>query len=481
MSKNIIKVNKSNCEVWIDLTNLPLKKTKYIKYNYNLIEKMKNIEVPFSYKGLEDKMYLTLKSKTPEVTYDYVYKDEKGTITISSLNRVALDKVTYSERKRKGLIKRFNGKRSVDLNNLNKLDKEKYYGKVSYDIDFKNSIGLSFTYRFEGKKGKLKIIDAFSKKNNKGKDIEYVRVENSNGDTFLYNALNIIIGNLQRVADPYVYPYDVGSTLGKFNVKENITEEKIAKDGKVETTRFIIVECNECGMVKKIKTSHINSYSRDYCADCSSMKKSLKELNKHRSRGESMVEQVLKQQNIMYTAEKSFDWSNRKRYDFYLPEYNCVIEVHGVQHYLEQNEGQRFHLTLEENKKNDKWKKSQALSHGLKYIEIDVREHSFDYIKKSIINSDLPTECVDWKDVYKYMENGFIQEVIDSYNKGYSIKKISETLNVSTSVITGRLKKASSFGIIDYTPFDHNIKQIEEKLNRLKKERNDYLKNIRNL
>ncbi|AII26855.1 hypothetical protein OZ71_gp015 [Staphylococcus phage MCE-2014] len=479
MEKNIIKVRKSNDDVWVDLSKLPFKKNKSVKYNYDLIEQMENIEVPFSYKGLNDSLYITLKSRVPEATYDYVFKGEKGTITISSLNRVALDRVTYNERKRQGLIKRFNGKRSVDISHLPKIDNYKFYGRVSYNTDFKNSIGLSFNYEFNDTKGTLKIIDYFVKRNNKDKIIEYVRLEDTRGNTFLYNVLNIIIGNLQRVAEPYIYPYKEGDTIGKFNVKENITEEKIAKDGKVEITRFSIVKCNECGMIKKIKTSQINNHSKEYCSDCSSMKKSLKELNKHRSRGESMVEQVLKQQGIEYVAEKSFDWSNRKRYDFYLPEDGCVIEVHGVQHYLEQNEGQRFSLTLEENKKNDKWKKDQAIAHGLKYIEIDVRDHNFDYIKQSIIDSVIPTEDVDWKAVYKYMENGFIIEVIELYNSGLTPNEIGKKLKVSSSVIIERLKQASKIGLIEYTPFDYKIKQLEEKLTKIKKERQEYLDKIR--
>lgn len=481
MEKNIVKTKKSNDEVWVDLSNLPLRKTKYIKYNYSLIKDMEDIPVPFSYKGLEGTLYLTFITKTPEATYKYKFKNEEGTITIGSLNRVALDRVTYKERKKQGLIKRFNGKRKVYLDNLPKLNNYIHYGTFTYNIDFKNSVGLSFSYEFEDKKDKLKIIDYFNKENNKGNVIEYVRVEDTKGQTYLYNALNIIIGNLQRVAEEFNYPYNKGDIVGKFTVKDNTTTEVITKDGKVDITRLTVLQCNECGLIKRVPSHRISQKAQSSCSDCNAMKKSLKELNKHRSKGESMVEQVLLQNGIKYEAERSFDWSERKRYDFYLPDFNggTIIEVHGVQHYLEQNEGQRFHLTLEENKKNDKWKKDKVLEQDLNYIEIDVRESDFDYIKESIINSTLPTVDIDWTSVYKYMENGFINKIIDMYDNGYSNKEMAEKLNVSSGLIQTRLKKLSQMQIINYTPYDYNIKQLEEKLERLKKERQEYLDKIR--
>jgi len=41
---------------------------------------------------------------------------------------------------------------------------------------------------------------------------------------------------------------------------------------------------------------------------------------------------VLDELLVLYETEVQFDWSDNKRYDFYLPEYNAIIEMHGKQH-----------------------------------------------------------------------------------------------------------------------------------------------------
>ena len=475
----IVKVKKSHHTVWLDLSNLPYKSNGK-RIDYSIFKTMSYVEAPFEYKGLQDTLYIKYYEHVPDSKFIISYKGKETVVTINTLNKVALEKITYAERKRRGLIKRFNGKRKVDLSNIPDLPEESYF-KYSNKIvkkDFSNSVGCIIKYDFEDFKGEAEIVDYFSKEDNKGITKYYVKLKNDVG-TFLYNIYNVLIGNLEKLTNSFKYPYNIGDIIGKFTVKDYIVKEYVSPNGIVNTDRFLQLQCNECGVIKNVQTSQMNNHSKEYCPDCASMKKSLRDLNKHRSRGESMVEQVLKQKGIEYVAEKSFDWSDRKRYDFYLPEDGCVIEVHGVQHYLEQNEGQRFHLTLEENKKNDKWKKDQALAHGLKYIEIDVRDHNFDYIKQSIIDSVIPTEGVDWKAVYKYMENGFIIEVIELYNSGLTPNEIGEKLNLTGNTIKKRLSKATELGLANYTPFDYNIRQVEKKLERMKKERQEYLDKIR--
>ena len=39
------------------------------------------------------------------------------------------------------------------------------------------------------------------------------------------------------------------------------------------------------------------------------------------------------QLGINFEKEKDFEWSNNKRYDFYVKEKSCIIETHGLQHY----------------------------------------------------------------------------------------------------------------------------------------------------
>ena len=49
------------------------------------------------------------------------------------------------------------------------------------------------------------------------------------------------------------------------------------------------------------------------------------------SKGERKIMNVLEASNIEFEHEKHFDWAFNKyiRYDFFIPEYNLIIEYHG--------------------------------------------------------------------------------------------------------------------------------------------------------
>lgn len=61
-----------------------------------------------------------------------------------------------------------------------------------------------------------------------------------------------------------------------------------------------------------------------------------------------------------FEIEYSFSWqSNKKRrYDFYLPDYNLIIEYNGEQHYLENK---YFKVPLKEQQKSMQRKKKKLL------------------------------------------------------------------------------------------------------------------------
>ena len=93
--------------------------------------------------------------------------------------------------------------------------------------------------------------------------------------------------------------------------------------------------------------------------------------------------------NINFESEKTFSWSNRKRYDYYLSDYNCIVEIHGAQHFYYTGLSER---TLEEEQKNDNWKKDIAIKNGIErenYVVIDARDTSLDSIKSQVKNSKL--------------------------------------------------------------------------------------------
>lgn len=121
------------------------------------------------------------------------------------------------------------------------------------------------------------------------------------------------------------------------------------------TDTKILVRHNDCGFIWK--TTPHNLISGFGCPKCS----------KRNSKGERKIIDFLTREKIEFSREHKFEWSNDRRYDFYLPEFNLVIEYMGIQHYKEVS---FFRTSLEEQKRIDNWKKEQALLNQLDYLAI---------------------------------------------------------------------------------------------------------------
>ena len=52
-----------------------------------------------------------------------------------------------------------------------------------------------------------------------------------------------------------------------------------------------------------------------------------------KSRGEKEIMGILEKMNIKFEDEYEFIKLSKRRFDFYLPKYNLVIEYHGIQHF----------------------------------------------------------------------------------------------------------------------------------------------------
>lgn len=164
------------------------------------------------------------------------------------------------------------------------------------------------------------------------------------------------------------------------------------------------------------------------------------------------VAEFLKQLNIKYECEKTFSWSNGKRYDDYIEFENkkIIIENQGNIHYEETG---LTSLSLEQIQENDKYKMNLAINNGIDYyIYLDCRKSEQEFIKKSILNSQLPNilnfkhDLIDWDkcgivsnkstvfDIcnYKYMFPECTSSDIAKYFKPISIKTVIRYLKIGT-------------------------------------------------
>jgi transposase/predicted RNA-binding Zn-ribbon protein involved in translation (DUF1610 family) len=202
-----------------------------------------------------------------------------------------------------------------------------------------------------------------------------------------------------------------------------------------------IFKCPDCGH-EKLKTVRdvVNyGYSCPRCSDGLSYP-------------EKIMLNILDQLNINFECQKTFKWSENRRYDFYIPSLNMIIETHGRQHYEDS-----FNSVKEE-QINDEIKERLAKDNEIKhYIIIDCRVSDVHFIKENILNSKLnllfDISKIDWKQCHEFACNSLIKTASDLWNKGIkSSITIAKMLKLARTTINRYLKQGAELGWSDYDP-----------------------------
>ena len=321
------------------------------------------------------------------------------------------------------------------LSNLKSVEENREYlksiiGVVNRrnEIDWRNSIGKEIKYEYnwgsEYSKGTLKIIKYEDRR------IYFEGYEKGihTGDLTkckLSGVLNIIWNKAPWMID-----------LGVS--EEDAKKYTIGSDKKIE------VKCPDCGRIKKAtpKMIHLKHSIGCSCGDGISYP-------------EKLMESVLIQTCIKYERQYKIDESKNKMYDFYLTDYNIIIETHGGQHY---EEGGGFPgKSLKEEQENDKFKKELALSNGIsRYIIIDCRKSELEYIKNNILNSELNElfdfSKVDWVKCGEYASSNLVKEVCNYYNKHpeFFTSDLAKEFGVCKVTIANYLKIGTQLGWCKY-------------------------------
>lgn len=92
----------------------------------------------------------------------------------------------------------------------------------------------------------------------------------------------------------------------------------------------------------------------------------------NQSKGNIEIEKILIENNIKYEREKTFPNFVGKnnvpyRYDFYLPQYNRLVEYDGIQHFKKRD---IFKDSLEKIQERDLLKNKFALEHNIELVRI---------------------------------------------------------------------------------------------------------------
>lgn len=110
------------------------------------------------------------------------------------------------------------------------------------------------------------------------------------------------------------------------------------------------------------------------------------------SKGEERIQQILKELNIdfisqYHTDELKNDNNYYLYFDFYLPDYNVIIEYQGEQHYSPINRGYYNDVTYQELKLRDEKKREFCHNKGIRLIEIPYTDYYLlnqSYIKEVV-------------------------------------------------------------------------------------------------
>ena len=135
----------------------------------------------------------------------------------------------------------------------------------------------------------------------------------------------------------------------------------VIKDSGLRTNHRIIWECQcDCGkIVNRVGDSLVQGDTISCGHDNISI-------------GEQKIIEILSSNNIKFDQQKTYpDLIGKNnmplRFDFYLPEYNRLIEFDGIQHYKERT---IFSDSLEEIQKRDLIKNNYAISNNIELVRI---------------------------------------------------------------------------------------------------------------
>lgn len=207
----------------------------------------------------------------------------------------------------------------------------------------------------------------------------------------------------------------------------------------------ILLICEHCGRTNEISGNTFCSKKYLPCACGDNV-----------SYPNKFITSVLDQLNISFKTEHSFKYGTKhKRYDHYIQNLNCLIENHGIQHYEQSRRGR----TLEEEQLNDKFKRELALNNGVEhYIVLDCRKSELNWIKNSVMNSELPKilnfkeEDIDWFECEKYALKNLVKEVCSLWNSGkfQCSTDLAKILKISGSSVNNYLNKGTELGWCNY-------------------------------
>ena len=230
--------------------------------------------------------------------------------------------------------------------------------------------------------------------------------------------------------------------------------------------------CTDYGLDESFAKTHtIGTGERaDFCCiHCKKIKKvTPKDVCRRKSIGcscgdgtsypEKFMISVLDQLGVEYVfqlTKTTFDWCEDKRYDFYIPSLNTIIETHGMQHY--EDCGWSKAKDVQE---NDRIKYELALQNGISnYIVIDCRYSDKEWVKNNILSSKLNElfdleKRINWNKCEEFtLKSNIVKEVCEYWNNRQeweTTTTLAKVFGLNKSTIIEYLKKGTALNWCEY-------------------------------
>lgn len=221
--------------------------------------------------------------------------------------------------------------------------------------------------------------------------------------------------------------------------------------------------CPNCGNIIKQKALNKVVSRGLRCGIC----------NDKSSRPEKIVNSIFRQSGIQVDRQAVFSWSGKYRYDFFLQEYNAIVEVHGSQHYSFGFKGLTG-VSLEDQRRIDSIKYDLAILNGIdRYIVIDARDVSAKYIVDNALQ-ELKSAGIDAVADISICEKDAMTSNISSaaamWNSGVWTGEIAKALGVGYNTVIKYLESATNAGLCDYSPLLSMRMSQENAIKHIRKE-----------
>jgi hypothetical protein len=322
------------------------------------------------------------------------------------------------------------------------------------DCKFKELLGLikhDYLYKvgniIEVNSGKLEILKQVSR--NKGKFRYLCRCLNDNYEFESYES-NLSIG--------YGCPVCAGQKIMKgvndvattdtwmVSLFKNIEDAYIYSHYCEKEVEFI------CPICKEIINNKICNVFANKSISCPSCSDGISFPNK-------IMFNLLTQIQVDFINEYNPDWAKPRKYDFYIPSMNLIIEMDGGLGHG-NNDNLMNGQTKEESKQIDDYKDKLAEEYGIeKPIRIDCdysnMETRFEYIKQNILDNKRLNKLfnlinIDWDIILRNSCSSIVKKTWELFNKGYDTNRISRELKISDGTIRVYLKRGNKLNECDY-------------------------------